>query len=474
MLFRQIPDPKLAQYAYLVGCQRTGEALVIDPERDVDRYVAVAAAEGLRITAVTETHIHADFLSGARELAERTGAHLFLSDEGDEDWKYEWARGLGSKVTLLHHGDSFFVGKIELKALHTPGHTPEHVSFLVIDHGSGMEEPMGIASGDFVFVGDLGRPDLLESAAGVKGAMEPSAERLYESVQSFLELPDFLQVWPAHGAGSACGKALGAVPMSTVGYEKRANTAIDAARRGAADFVRMILDGQPEPPLYFGRMKELNKVGVPPLPSLPEPRRLSAEELERLSRRDGAVVLDTRLDRRAFMAGHLPGSIYAPLNKSFPTITGSYVLPEETIYLVVEESRVEEAVRDLVRIGLDKVAGFLPPADLEGLRGLDATRVLDFVAMEEALGQGGARVLDVRRAAEFAAGQVPEALNVAHTRLLERLEDLPRDRELLVHCASGARAASAASLLEREGFRVSYVDGLFSSYDAGRAAAALA
>ncbi len=202
MFFRQVLDRSLAQYAYLIGCQRTREAVVVDPERDVDR--ELAASEGLKLTAATETHIHADFLSGARELAAR-GLTVYLSDEGGEGWRYGWAGEGGYDIKLLRDGDSFSVGNVELKALHTPGHTPEHLSFQVIDHGGGAVLPegdqrgnkaMGIASGDFVFVGDLGRPDLLETAVGVAGAREPSARRLYGSLPRFLDLPDYLQVWP--------------------------------------------------------------------------------------------------------------------------------------------------------------------------------------------------------------------------------------------------------------------------------------
>ncbi|MGH7539581.1 MAG: MBL fold metallo-hydrolase, partial [Gemmatimonadota bacterium] len=255
MFFRQIFDDKLAQNAYLIGCQQTGDALVIDPQRDIDRYVALAKTEELRIVAVAETHIHADFLSGAREFAERFGTRVYLSDEGDENWKYTWPANGDYDAVLLSDGDTFGIGRIELTARHTPGHTPEHLAFLLVDRGSGASEPMGLVSGDFVFVGDVGRPDLLETAAKVSGAREPSARRLWASIQRFLELPEYLQVWPGHGAGSACGKALGAVPETTVGYEKRFSPAIDRARRGEEPFVRFILEGQPEPPLYFARMK---------------------------------------------------------------------------------------------------------------------------------------------------------------------------------------------------------------------------
>ncbi|MFM8639476.1 MAG: MBL fold metallo-hydrolase, partial [Planctomycetota bacterium] len=252
MLLRQIEDPKLAQYAYLIGCQRTGEAIVFDPERDVDRYVAIAAANGLRIVAVAETHIHADFLSGARELAERTGAHVYVSGQGGPEWQSRWVGPY--KHTLLADGTEFRVGNIGFRAVHTPGHTPEHMSFLVTDHGGGATGPIGMVTGDFVFVGDLGRPDLLESAAGVEGIAEPSARELWRSASRFVTLPAHLQVWPAHGAGSASGKALGAIPQSTVGSEVANSPALKLVGDETA-FVKDILSGQPEPPLYFARMK---------------------------------------------------------------------------------------------------------------------------------------------------------------------------------------------------------------------------
>ena len=269
MFFRQIQEPNLSQYAYLIGCQRTGEAIIIDPMRDIERYKALAAQEDLRIVAATETHIHADYLSGAREIAEQEKVKLYLSDLGGPDWQYFWAKDSSYDVTFVQHGSTFKVGNIAFKVLHTPGHTPEHISFLVTDLGGGADEPMGLLSGDFVFVGDLGRPDLLETAAGEEGAQEPAARILFQSVQDFLTLPEYLQIWPGHGAGSACGKALGAVPESTVGYEKRFNASIQAALDGEDHFVSAILDGQPEPPLYFARMKHLNKHGASRIGSNP-------------------------------------------------------------------------------------------------------------------------------------------------------------------------------------------------------------
>ncbi len=462
MLFRQISDSHLAQNAYLIGCQRTGDALLIDPERDVDRYLEIAASEELRITAVAETHIHADFLSGARELAEQPGVRLYLSDEGGDDWRYLWARDQRYESRLLKDGDTFAVGAVEVTALHTPGHTPEHLSFLVRDRGSGAGEPMGLVSGDFVFVGDLGRPDLLESAAGQAGTRERAARELYRSVRGFLDLPDFLQIWPGHGAGSACGKAPGAVPMSTVGYERRFNSAIADAVRGEQAFVSSILSGQPEPPLYFGRMKRLNKEGPPLLGELPVPRRLTAAELADAAR--STVVLDTRLDRTAFMRGHLPGSLYAPIDKSFPTVAGSYVDPEAAVHLIIAEPLLEEAVRDLVRIGIDRVAGFAPPETLaeHAAAGgeLRSTEVADFTALRERYADAVA--LDVRTATEYEAGHVPGAVNVSHTRLLERCGEIPEGERVAVYCRTGARAAVASALLERRGHDVVYVDDVWS------------
>jgi hydroxyacylglutathione hydrolase len=461
MLFRQIFDEQLAQYAYLVGCQRTGEAIVIDPERDIDRYLQVAAAENLTITAVTETHIHADFLSGAREFAER-GVRVYLSNEGGPDWTYGWAAGYD--VVLLKHRDAFAVGHIDFTALHTPGHTPEHLSFLLTDRGAGADEPMGIVSGDFVFVGDLGRPDLLESAAGHVGDMEPSARRLFATTEDFLLLPDYLQVWPGHGAGSACGKALGAVPETTVGYERRFSPALRKVGEGEQSFVEFILEGQPEPPRYFADMKRLNRDGAPVLGTLPVPPEISPASLPDLAA-GGAVIVDTRRDRRAFFAGHVPGALYAPYIKSFPTIAGSYIRPDEPVVLIIERADLDGAVRALVRVGLDHVQGYVTPeafdayaatgAELAGLESIDLDE------LRRRASGGDYHVLDVRKVTEFVEGHVPGAQNIAHTQLAGRLDEVPRERPIVVHCRTGQRAAAACALLQREGYQVVHVDDVF-------------
>ena len=463
MFFRQIFDAELAQYAYIVGCQRTGEALVIDPERDIDRYVEIAAEEGLRIVAATETHIHADFLSGLREFAEQHDVKLYVSDEGDADWKYNWAKDSSYDVTFLNDNDEFMIGNIKIQALHTPGHTPEHMSYLITDMGGGASEPMGIASGDFVFVGDLGRPDLLESAAGVAGAREPSARRLFESTKRFLDLDDHIQVWPGHGAGSACGKALGSIPQSTVGYERRFNASLGFETEDR--FVASILDGQPEPPIYFARMKDLNKNGVPILGDVPAPKLYSIEELAERGSKDGAVIVDTRADRKGFMAGHVPGSLYAPLGINFAMIVGSYVDPSTDIYLIIEPSDVDEAVRTLVRIGYDNIAGFVPPSSLVecGLSEEIIERV-DFHDLDADVDTAMYTILDVRGAAEYGAAHVPGAINIAHTRLANRIAEVPKDKPVLTYCRTGNRASAAAALLAREGYEVTLVDGEFATW----------
>lgn len=467
MFFRMIYDNALAQAAYLIGCQRTGEAIIIDPERDVDRYIALAQQEKLRIVATAETHIHADFLSGSRELAETTGAKVYVSDEGDADWKYGWLTkkiGGGSyNHQLLKHGDTFKIGNIVLTVQHTPGHTPEHICFMVTDTGGGANEPMGVVTGDFVFVGDLGRPDLLETAAGIAGMKESSARTLYKSTQQFMKLPDYLQVWPAHGAGSACGKALGAVPQSTVGYEKRFNPSLRAAT-DESTFVNSILEGQPEPPMYFATMKRLNRDGAPVLGTLPKPRELQAAEIVKLDGKKIAV-LDTRPWSK-FKGGHLPGSLHCPFNNQFPTVAGSFVRESEQIVLVCETGQVDDCVRMLVRIGLDHVTSYATAAalDASGAK-LVQTREIDAATFIKEMQDPNAFVLDVRRAAEYETGHVPGSLNLAHTRLLSHLGEVPGGRPLLVHCQGGVRSAYATSLLERNGFTPTNVAGGFMAYE---------
>lgn len=463
MYFKQFFDNKLAQYSYMVGCQANGTALIIDPLRDIDQYIDAAADENLTIVAAADTHIHADYISGLREFAER-GVKVYASDEGDKDWKYEWIKNSDYDYELLHDGDTFKLGNITLKAWHTPGHTPEHLSFFITD-GASADEPMGIASGDFIFVGDVGRPDLLESAAGQKNVMESAAHTLFNSVEEFKSVPEYLQIWPGHGAGSACGKALGAIPESTVGYELRYNNSLKSAT-SEENFVKFILEGQPEPPLYFSRMKRDNKMGPAIIGGLPSPKRLTLKELEKIGQKDSAVLLDTR-DRDDFAACHVAGSLLSPLNKQFNTVAGSYITEDEEIYLVVDEHLVDEAVRDLYRIGLDTIQGFVTPKDLEmfeeqNIGSLEKTDVKTFEALNHL--EENSVVLDVRKATEYQEGHVEGAINIAHTRLLDRMNEVPSDKKIFVHCKAGSRSAVATALLQSEGYDVVLIDDKFENY----------
>jgi hydroxyacylglutathione hydrolase len=469
MLMRQIVDQKLAQYAYLLGCQRTGEAIVIDPERDVDRYITLAKQEGLRIVAVAETHIHADFLSGTREMAARIpDLTVYLSDEGGEHWAYEWpAADIDVRVTRVRDGDSFRIGNIELRAWHTPGHTPEHLSFVVTDR-AGASAPIAVLTGDFVFAGDVGRPDLLDSAAGVMGTTRPLAERLHASVRQFLELPDFVQIWPGHGAGSACGKSLGAVPASTVGYERRFSKAISAAVEGEESFVEYVVGGQPEPPAYFGRMKRLNKSGAPVTHGLPMPRRLTPSELRAIADDQEVQFVDTRLDRKAVFGGFIAGSFYAPRNRTFPTVAGSFLDPEKAVVLLIDEDRLEEAIRDLARIGIDQVQAWAPVSVLKeaseiGLP-LSTIESIDYAELERRRQRGTIAIVDVRSASEHASRHIPEACNIPHIVLRGRASELDPQDVVYVHCLSGARASVAALFLARLKIQAIHVDGHFASW----------
>ena len=467
MLLKLFYDPKLAQASYLIGCQATGNAIVIDANRDVAQYILAAAAEGLRVTHVTETHIHADFVSGSRELARRTNAALLLSDEGDADWKYAFAESDGA--TLLHDRDEFMVGNLKFEVMHSPGHTPEHLSFIVTDTPASAG-PMGVLTGDFVFVGDVGRPDLLEKAAKVVGTMEAGARTLFRSLQRFKTLPDHLQIWPGHGAGSACGKALGAIPSSTIGYERIANWGLRIGDE--QEFVDAVLEGQPEPPKYFAEMKRINKVGPEILGGFHRPPLLGAERLQNLLDARASIV-DLRA-AEAFAAGLIPGTINIPMSRSFTTWAGWLLPYERSIYLIVDEAHdttvIDNAVRDLAMIGLDRVAGYFTSGVVQAWAddGQSLVTIPQLTPSEVAMRmQGRATVLDVRGVVEWEAGHLPGAVNIPVGHLTEHLDELPTDTPLIVHCQSGARSAIAASVLRAQGFRnVVNMTGGFAAWDA--------
>lgn len=450
MLFRRFYDEPLAQASYLIGCQATGDAFVVDPNRDADQYIAAAEAERMRIIGVAETHIHADFVSGTRELANRTGARMYLSDTGPPEWRYGFRGDPG--VVPLTGGETITVGNIRLEPLPTPGHTPEHLSFFVTD-GAASADPMGVLTGDFVFVGDVGRPDLLEKAVRVVGSSDAAARALFASLQRFKSLPDHLQVWPAHGAGSACGKGIGAVPQSTVGYEKLVNWAFRIDEEEA--FVAQVLDGQPEPPRYFAVMKRLNRDGPPILGRVSAPERIAENRLPGLIR-DGAIVVDTRTSA-AFAAAHIPGTLNLPLNRSFATYAGGVLPYDRDLYLIVDgEGRgLAQALRQLTFIGLDRVAGYAGPEAVKmwarDQGSLGTIPQID--GSEFARDRHGAFLLDVRGLSEWRDGRIPGARLIPLPELLDRLDEIPREGPIVVQCQTGSRSAIAASVLLANGRR---------------------
>lgn len=447
MLVRRFYDDRLAQASYLIACQRTGEAIVIDPARDIAPYLDAARQEGVRITRVTETHIHADFVSGARELAARTGATPLLSAEGGPEWQYGWATT--DDAQLLHDGDVITLGGVRLEVWHTPGHTPEHLAFVVVD-AARSEEPVAMISGDFIFVGDVGRPDLLEKAAKVAGSMEAGARQLFNSLQRMATLPDHLQLWPGHGAGSACGKALGAMPTSTLGYERRTNWAFGISDE--ATFVASVLEGQPSPPTYFGTMKRINRDGPPLLGEQVAVPSLDSSALAG-ALRDTAVV-DLRPFAR-YAEQHIAGTVNLPLIKAFTTWTGWLLGYDRDITLIAPDAAsVAEARRALASIGLDRVRGAFGLDVIDAAVATGSARQITKgdVTRAEALIGSGRTVIDIRELNEWNAGHIPGAEHHPLGVLAAAMQSVDRDTPIAVHCQGGTRSAIGASVLEQMGF----------------------
>lgn len=444
MFFQHVYDKSLAQASYFIGCQKAGVAAVIDAKRDVDTYLEIAKQNNMKITHILETHIHADFLAGSRELAALTGAQLYLSAEGGEGWEYEFPH-VGVK-----DGDIINVGNLKLEVLHTPGHTPESISFLLTDVPA-CEEPVMLFTGDFVFVGDIGRPDLLEKAAGMKGTQDKGAHQMFESLRKFDAMPDFIQVWPGHGAGSACGKALGAVPGTTTGYEKIRNWAF-RFNDDEKGFTRYLLADQPEPPKYFAMMKKLNKVDRPLLTEVPKLKKLTIDEVKAAMEK-GWNLIDAR-NKTEFAEGFIPGSINIQGNNSFATWAGWLLNYDEPFMLVAAEDQLEDLTRKLMRIGLDNVYGYITTVagwENEGGK-LQRANLISLQEFKELAGKENVQVVDVRGETEYKTGHVKGADHVFVGTLPDHLDQISRDKQVVVHCQAGDRAAIAYSLLAKNGF----------------------
>ncbi len=426
MFFKQFYDNHLSQASYLVGCQRTGEAIIIDPVRDLTKYMEVADSEGFKITQAAETHIHADFASGIRDVAARLNANIYVSGEGDDQLSY---KNMPEHTNFVKNQDIIQVGNIKLEVLHTPGHTPESISFLLTDEGGGSSVPMGLFSGDFIFVGDIGRPDLLEKSVQMEGTTEIGAKQMYQSIEGIKDLPDYIQIWPGHGAGSPCGKALGAIPMSTLGYEKINNWAFNVTDE--SKFVEQLTSNQPAPPHHFAQMKKINQFGM----SMYQPYNVYP------SLDNVRIAFDLR-SKEAFHGGHTVGTINIPYNKNFINQIGWYLDYEKSIDLIGDKSTVEQATHTLQLIGFDKVAGYrLPKSEIltQSIHSVDMTDKEEYI-------------LDVRNDEEWNNGHLDQAVNIPHGKLLN--ENIPFNKEdkIYVHCQSGVRSSIAVGILESKGY----------------------
>jgi glyoxylase-like metal-dependent hydrolase (beta-lactamase superfamily II)/rhodanese-related sulfurtransferase len=429
----------LSQASYLIGDETSGRAVVVDPRRDVQSYLDDAAAAGVRIERVIETHVHADFLSGHLELAESTGAVVSYGEGTEVDFPIE----------PLHDGQQLSLGDVTLEILATPGHTPESISIVVREH-AGDAVPFGVLTGDTMFIGDVGRPDLL-SGAGVDS--EALARSLYRSIHTkLLELPDATRVFPAHGAGSACGKNLSTETQSTIGEQRRTNYAVQPMSED--EFVALVTEGQPLQPMYFSFDAQRNRQAHPLLDEEDLPEQLTLDEL--LAQRDAATaVLDTR-DPIDFAAGHLRGSINVGLHGRFAEFAGDVLPPDQPVVLVSEPGTELEAKVRLARVGFDRVEGALAdplrvlvehpevvePSSRLSARELESRRreVTDL------------QIVDVRNPGETAAGVIPGAITVPLPRLASQLAALDPTRPTVVYCASGYRSSIAASVLAAAGF----------------------
>jgi glyoxylase-like metal-dependent hydrolase (beta-lactamase superfamily II)/rhodanese-related sulfurtransferase len=443
MYFKQFYLGCLAHASYLVGSD--GEAAVVDPQRDVDQYVEEAEAEGLKIKYVVETHLHADFVSGHRELSARTGAEIVFCEKA----------GVRFPHKAVRDGDELQVGKVILRILETPGHTPESMSVVVIDTEVS-HEPRKVLTGDTLFVGDVGRPDL----AGARGYTPADmAALMYESLHGkLLKLDDSVEVWPAHGAGSMCGRNISKETSSTIGQQRRFNYAL--APMSKDEFVRILTTDLSEAPAYFPKDAELNREGARPLADIRRPAALLPQQVVAYANL-GYVVLDVRTAAE-FGAGHVPGALNVGLGGQFASWAGALIPLGAALIIVADsEAQVDEAVTRLARVGHDSVRGYLRG-------GMDAWREAGFDVSEvEQISPADLRrmieersdlqVLDVRRPAEYAAGHAPRATSAPlGPRLREEATGLDSSRPIAVICAGGYRSSAATSVLRPLGFRRLY------------------
>jgi len=439
MIFEQHYLDCLSQASYLIADEATKRAVVVDPRRDVSPYLETAAEHGLAIELVIETHFHADFLSGHLELADATGAQIAYGSVAETEFESR----------KLVDGERISLGQVELEIRHTPGHTPESISIVVCDHAES-PEPWGVLTGDTLFIGDVGRPDLL-SSKGVTS--EELASDLYDSLHTkLMSLPDATRLWPGHGAGSSCGKNLSTNTSCSIGVQRETNYAV--ADMTKDEFVEVVTSGQTAPPAYFGFDAVLNREMRPILDEHQAPAPLELDEVVRLQA-DGAVVLDTR-GPEVFATGHLVGSVNIGLGGRYAEFAGGVLLPDMDIVLVGEPGTELEAKVRLARIGFDRVVGHLidPERSLATApEHVGQSSRFDVAAMVDAMASvDGLQVLDVRQPGETEGGVVDGAVLIPLTKLRAEMDSLDRGRPVAVYCAGGFRSSIAASLMKLHGF----------------------
>ena len=456
VIIDRIETPGLAQVAYLVADEAAREVAVIDPRRDVDAYLEWSAERGFLITAILETHIHADFVSGSLELAARTGAPIYASWLGEQDFDH----------VPLRDGQSVTVGSLLLRALWTPGHTPEHVAFLLFE-AADATHPVALFSGDVLFVGEVGRPDLL----GADRIQELATKLYYTVTDRLCPLPDNVRVYPGHTAGSSCGKKIGEAPHTTIGAERISNYAFQARSRDS--FVQMVLDGMPQAPTYYPVLKRINKHGATMLAESPVPAALDAAQVESLRAR-GAVIVDARSFQQ-FGKGHIPGAVAAGLGENFVAWMGWLAPYDRDIVLILEtDEQIGEATTELHRIGLDRIAGYLTGGmtvwaaagmAVETLPQIDVQELSDRVK-----GSDGLIVLDVRSPDEWQSEHIEGAVHTFAGKIANGAKPpLAPDSEIAVICGTGYRSSFAASLLKQIGFtRLIHVDGGMEDWNSAR------
>lgn len=428
----------LSQASYLIADEGTRQAVVVDPRRDVAEYLADAQAHGLTIVGVIDTHFHADFLAGHLELAAATGAWIGFGQRAEADYP----------IRTLADGERIALGEVTLQIMETPGHTPESISVLVFEHADDAV-PYGVLTGDALFIGDVGRPDLL---ASIGVTADELGRMLYASVHKLMALPDQVRVFPAHGAGSACGKNLSTERQSTIGEQRVTNYACRPMSED--EFVAIVTEGQPSAPDYFVYDAILNRRRHAVFDAAAAPVPLCLDELlERQA--EGAFVLDTR-EPQEFAAGHLPGSVNVPADGRFAETAGMVVRPDEEIVVIAPQDREEEIVVRLARIGFDRVTGYLREPEgafLQAPERIERASRLTAAELDQALARPEPPVLlDVRNVGELTTGTIPGAVTIPLAQLARRLEELPRDRAVVVHCAGGYRSGVAASVLRKAGW----------------------